>query len=181
MALTTFAILLLTPDMALAKGQFKARARENYEQIKINIGQASHQFESFSHTINLWYEDPFNFAVGLATGPYGMAYRESPGQEQRPPELGQSIKLINQGLELKYWYLAGAFVRTGAYYQQFNSQGSAGRDEGTAWLIGAGYEWDLSGIGLALEADYRASRLNRLQWDVNASMVAIGVHFYDWF
>lgn len=159
-------------------GQIRMRARENYEKIAIHTPDQVWHYESFSHTFNIWYEKPFQWALGLATGPYVMSYKEAPGQGDRPESLGRAIKLLNHGIELKSWFYQGFFYRLGVYYHQFNSEAEVGRDHGYGGLLGGGYEWDFDGIGLALEGDVRRLKLAEQGWTIEAGMVAIGVHFY---
>ncbi|MCJ8276607.1 MAG: hypothetical protein MJK18_07180, partial [Bdellovibrionales bacterium] len=50
-------------------GEWKFRAREHYEIHDISVGNQEFTYKGFSNTLNFWYEDPFNYSLGLAAGP----------------------------------------------------------------------------------------------------------------
>ena len=174
-------LFLFSQTLIAESGSFRMRARENYEFINIDTKPGSWNSRSFSHTLNLWYEKPFQWAIGLAAGPYGMAYPETSSKVDRPEGIGQSIKMIHHGIEYKRWMLKGIFTRVGLYHSLVNSNGSAGKDVGFATLFGIGYEHNFDGIGLALEVDTRVSYLQDTKWKISSNMIALGVHFYEFF
>ena len=176
-ALLNFSQLLL----AETDGKIRMRARENYEWITIDTRPGSWQSSSFSHTLNLWYEKPFQWAIGLGAGPYVMSYPETSKKEARGEGIGESVKIINHGLEYKRWLPQGFFGRLGIYHILFNSTGSAGKDQGYGALLGFGYEHNFDGIGLALEIDTKTINLQKTSWRIRSNMVALGVHFYEFF
>ena len=178
--LPAFITVLLFSDLGFADtGKVKMRARENYEFIKVETAEGQSKFEGFSHTFNLWYEIPTKWAFGLAFGPFAVDYgkvSESTDEET----IGNDIKLFNTGIEFKRWHDSGLFARVGTYRQIFNGNAPSGKDIGYANLVGIGYEHSFDGWGLALEADYRRSFLVHKKWNVDAQLIAIGVHFYEW-
>lgn len=174
-----FLLLLFGAELTAEQGKWRMRARENFETFTISDKDFSYDYQSFSHTFNIWYEKPFDWAFGLATGPYVMAYAEKPGQKNRPAFLGQKVKLINHGLEYKRWLYHGLFVRPGVYYHQFNANAPDGKDIGYGGMIGLGYEFKISSIGLALEYSKRQLTLTHKKWDISADLIAIGLHFYS--
>ncbi|MFK7825971.1 MAG: hypothetical protein AB8G05_17595 [Oligoflexales bacterium] len=176
-------IFLAIDDSKLraSPGGFHIRVRENYEHLELSLSHQKYRYQSFSHTFNLWFEKPYDYAFGLATGPFVMSYSKSP-QQKIPDqhEFGEYIKFISHGLELKKWYLKNYFFRMGTYFHQFNSNGTLGKDWGLGGLFGLGYELDFENIGLAFEADYKLSKLSRSSVEISSKMVAIGFHFYKY-
>lgn len=168
-------------SLASSDGSLHIRARENYEHMSLELDGTTYRYRSFSHTFNIWYEKPYDYALGLATGPFVMSYPKANNQDlPLDGQLGAKIKFINHGIEFKKWFQRNFFLRAGLYYHQFNSHGSLGRDNGVGGLIGVGYEVDFEKIGLAFEFDYRRASLLKSKIDVSSKMFAIGVHFYGY-
>ena len=167
----TLVLLLISGHAYATEGKFRIRARENYQQV--NIEKSS--FQGFSHCFNIWYEKPFDYALGLATGSFLTYFYALDLKDDR---LNSKIKLLSHGLELKYWFYQGLFSRQGLYYQQFNGESLLRRDSGIAGLVGLGYEFNFSGVGLAFELDYRRGYLKEFHFKTQEKNFALGVHFY---
>jgi hypothetical protein len=151
------------------------RAREHYEDIRLHAdGHAS--YFGFTNTINAWYEEPYRYSVGFAGSPLLARLRTGHATDGFADE----IRLVHLGLEAKAFptsSLGHTFIRVGLYQTTLKAVGDAGKLSGSSVLGGAGYEFDLNGIGVAPEMSWRQGRL---QDDVRfeGTAPAIGVHFY---
>jgi len=175
--LIVFFIALVAFEKALA-GDIKVRAREHvdFHNIVLNDGSDA-TYRGLSNTINLWWEKPRIYSIGLAFNPiFGSANSDG----KYDARLSEKIKLITLGAEGKYYHRnisANLFSRIGLGYTRLNTDGHLGDTDGYHGYIGAGWEFDVKGIGIALEMAYRQSRLER-GTVVNSITPSIGVHFY---
>ena len=83
-------------------------------------------------------------------------------------------------MEGKYYHRdisPNLFSRLGLGYTQLDTNGSNDDAAGYHAYIGAGWEFDIKGIGIALEMAFRQSRLEG-DIVVNSVTPSIGVHFY---
>jgi len=172
-----FAASLVASEKALA-GDIKVRAREHidFHDIALNDG-SDITYRGLSNTINLWWEKPRIYSIGLAFNPiFGSASSD----KSHDARLGDKIKLITLGAEGKYYHRnisPNLFSRLGLGYTRLNTEGYLGDIDGYHGYIGAGWEFDVKGIGIALEIAYRQSRLER-GTIVDSITPSIGVHFY---
>ena len=84
------------------------------------------------------------------------------------------------GVEGKYYHrdiAPSLFSRLGLGYTRLDTRGSTDDIDGYHVYIGAGWEFDIKGVGLALEMAFRQSRLEQ-GIIVNSITPSIGVHFY---
>jgi len=171
-------LFLLLPMAPASAGDFKFRAREHLDVHTISVNDGSDvTYQGLSNTLNLWWEEPKFYSIGLAFNPLlGSAKLES-GQNAA---IGNEIKLITLGLEGKYYHRdisANLFSRLGVGYARLESGGSSGDLEGYHAYIGAGWEFDVKGVGIALELAFRHSRLEQ-DVVVDSLTPSFGVHFY---
>lgn len=153
----------------------KPRARENFEVIKLKTDGEEKLYRGLSNIINYWHEVPRDFAFGLAFGSIGSPYREE--NDSKPAEIFQgSFRTYTAGIEYKKWISKFPFVRAGIYNNYFQ-MASDDPVSGYSYYLGGGYEFDLSGVGLALEAGRKIGNYGG-EWELESNMVAIGVHFY---
>ncbi len=172
-----FFTLLLMFEQAAA-GDIKVRAREHidFHDIAFDSNSGS-TYAGLSNTINVWWEKPRIYSIGLAFNPVIGSARASGDYDAR---LGNKIKLIMLGVEGKYYHrdiAPSLFSRLGLGYARLDTRGSIGDIDGYHAYIGAGWEFDVKGVGIALEMAFRQSRLER-GVIVNSITPSIGVHFY---
>lgn len=157
-------------------GQIRMRAREHYETMQITNKAGTSSYVGFTNTINVWYEEPYRWSVGLAGSPlWAMLHANAPLESY-----SSTIRLVHLGIEGKFFPLPNIlnlFFKSGVFDAQLTSNGSAGQLHGRSVLGGVGYEWDLGGIGLAPEISWRWARLAN-QTEVVGVAPAIGLHFY---
>ena len=157
-------------------GRFRVRAREHYETIKFDDGDASKTYKGFTNTINAWYEEPFQYAVGFAGSPiFARLFAD-----QALPGFAPEVRLVHLGVEGKMFpapEVLSGFLRGGVYQSQLTSNGEAGRMGGSSYLVGVGYEFNFDGIGVAPEASWRGGNLDD-EVRFSGSAPCIGVHFY---
>ena len=177
--LISVSLCLLSQKSEGADGVFRMRARESYDWLEADLAGNKWRYQSFAHSINIWYEIPFNWAFGLATGSYATPYRQKNSSTgARPNGLGDEVKFLSHGLELKKWWHSW-FVRSGIYWQIFQPNSRLDVAKGVGGLVSCGYEFNISGVGLALESGMRKARFANLDLDVNVNMLVLGVHFYS--
>jgi len=158
-------------------GDIKLRAREHFDFHNIIIDDNNNTYRGLSNTINLWWEKPRVYSIGLAFNPIFGSASANGNYDAR---LSNKIKLITLGVEGKYYHRdisPNLFSRLGLGYTQLDTNGPADGAEGYHAYIGAGWEFDVKGIGIALEMAFRQSRLER-DIIVNSITPSIGVHFY---
>jgi len=159
-------------------GEIKARAREHvdFHNVAFNDGSDT-AYRGLSNTINVWWEKPRIYSIGLAFNPIIGSAKTDDKPDVR---LSRRIKLITLGLEGKYYhrYMSShLFTRLGLGATRLDNNGPAGEADGFHAYLGAGWEFDIKGVGLALEMAYRQSRLAQ-GIIVNSITPSIGVHFY---
>lgn len=159
-------------------GDIKVRAREHFDFHDIAFdGDSGSTYAGLSNTINVWWEKPRIYSIGLAFNPVIGSARASGDYDAR---LGNKIKLIMLGVEGKYYHrdiAPNLFSRLGLGYARLDAKGSIGDIDGYHAYIGAGWEFDVKGVGVALEMAFRQSRLEQ-GVIVNSITPSIGVHFY---
>jgi len=159
-------------------GDIKVRAREHIDFHNIVFNDASNiTYRGLSNTINLWWEKPRIYSIGLAFNPI-LGSANSVGKHD--VRLSNKIKLITLGLEGKYYHRnisPNLFSRLGLGYTRLDTNGYLGDIDGYHTYIGAGWEFDVKGVGIALEMAYRQSRVEQ-GIAVNSITPSIGVHFY---
>lgn len=171
--------LLMTAELFAADKMWRFRAREHFEVHEISQNGTSVNFRGLSNTINYWYEEAFDYALGFSFGPViGGAEREQTGLSS---ELGDDIKLLSVGAEYKKWVNKDIplFIRAGIGYSQLKTDGSVDAS-GFSYYYGGGYEWVINGVGIAIEVAYRESNLSE-SVKVKSFTPSIGVHLYPWF
>jgi len=85
-----------------AAGDIKVRAREHFDFHDIAFGSGSGSaYAGLSNTINVWWEKPRIYSIGLAFNPVIGSARASGDYDAR---LGNKIKLIMLGVEGKYYH-----------------------------------------------------------------------------
>ena len=173
--LLIFAIAL--PVSKALAGEWKMRAREHYEIHKVKSNTEDQTFKGLSNTINLWYEEPLKWSLGLAAGPVIGSARPDEGEET--VTLGSKVRLYTAGVEYKFFPAPfGMFFRLGAGWAQLQTNGTVGDLEGYHGYAGIGYEiWLTDKFTTALEF---ANRWSELEDDVSVSSItpSIGFHFY---
>ncbi|MDQ7074348.1 MAG: hypothetical protein Q9O24_04170 [Gammaproteobacteria bacterium] len=161
-----------------AAGEFKFRAREHFASHQITLKDGSEStYQGLSNTINLWWEEPRRYSLGLALNPLLGSAKVKGAQDAR---LGNEVKLITFGLEGKYYHRDIAdnlFSRLGVGYARLNHNGSAADLEGYHVYLGAGWEFEVKGVGIALELAFRHSGLEQ-DAVVKSITPSLGVHFY---
>ena len=163
----------------LEAGQFRIRAREHFEWLSITYGPANdtESYFGLTNTFNLWYEEPFRYAIGFAFGPVlGSA------KSQGTPITGTSskIRLWNLGLEGKYFFWPerlGLFGRAGLTANLLDTRGSLGKLWGGGYYLGLGWEARVLKLGIAPELAFRHVILEQNS-RVLAFTPSIGLHFY---
>ncbi len=172
-----FFVALVMLGQATA-GDIKVRAREHFDFHDVAFGSGSGSaYAGLSNTINVWWEKPRIYSIGLAFNPVIGSARASGDYDTR---LSKRIKLIMLGVEGKYYHrdiAPSLFSRVGLGYTQLDTKGSIGDIDGYHVYVGAGWEFDVKGVGIALEMAFRQSRLER-GVIVNSITPSIGVHFY---
>lgn len=178
MALILFFVSIFLTHESQA-GDWKFRAREHYEIHKVKTLSSSQEFKGFSNTINLWYEEPFKYSLGLGLGPIIGSAKPDEGMETN--QLGSKLRLYVVNIEFKFFpidVLKGLFSRLGAGWTQLESNGTLGNKTGYNGYIGVGYEfWVSKRFTIALEYALRKSELKD-DVTVDTTTPSIGVHFY---
>ena len=164
-----------------AAGSLHLRAREHYEWVAVEhlAGASTTTYQGFTNTLDLWWEEPFRYQIGLAGSPL-FATLPIVGSDQ-PQGVGDRMRLVHLGIEGKGFPLAGlvsVYLRGGVYASTLDTMGSKGTVRGTSGLIGVGYEWTIHGVGLAPEVAWRRGVLAD-GITFRAFAPAIGVHFYQ--
>lgn len=168
----------LFPTSAEA-GKFRIRAREHFEWISIKYGPTNNTASYFglSNTFNLWYEEPFRYAIGFAFGP---VLGSAKSQGTTPAGTPSKIRLWNFGFEGKYFFWPeklGLFGRAGLTANLLDTRGSLGNLWGGGYYLGLGWETKVWKLGIAPELAFRHVILEQNS-RVLAFTPSIGVHFY---
>ena len=158
----------------------KFRARESFENLEFEYQGQKQSYRGFSNTINLFYEKPFQYSLGLA---FGSIFSSLQAKNNQPLQnLGEKVSFYFVGLESKLFFLhsgkRGFFFRPGIYLQILKSGGPSGDDKASAILGGLGYEFLVyKNISLAPEVAYKRGTAG----DFNFAGItySLGVHFYS--
>lgn len=156
-------------------GDIRLRAREHYEVLEVAGDGFTSTYSGFTNTLDLWYEVPFRYSLGLAGSPLFATLHS----RNAPPGVSQTVRLVHLGVEGKVFPLedVGIFARLGTFASTLSSYSTAGTLNGESVLGGLGYEWKLGGVGLALELDVRDGRLAQ-HVSFSGTAPCVGVHFY---
>lgn len=172
------ASILLLASMSTPAASLKFRAREHFDQHYIRVHSKQYRYGGFSNTINLFYEQPYSYSIGLAIGPLpGMAFKE---QAPDPEQLGERFYLILGGMEYKFFpfdWFPIFFARLGAGASYLKSRGLYNDLRGRYGYLGAGLEIPVGGVGIALEIAVRRSELEE-KLRINTFTPSLGFHFY---
>lgn len=165
---------------AFAWDKIRVRAREHFETHKYKLGDTgqSETYKGLTNTINIWYERPFEYSVGLALGPViGGARSDGPSDAQ--PAFGGQIQLAVAGIEAKYFPISGikGFLRGGLSWNSLRTNGTYGRINGYGYYGGLGWEIPIGIVSIAPEVAFRRVHLAH---DVTGDIFtpSIGLHFY---
>ncbi|MFW7378631.1 MAG: hypothetical protein ACOH5I_07490 [Oligoflexus sp.] len=168
--------MLVLADLCHAGVSF--RAREHYDQHHIKIDEDDYRYVGFSNTINLWYEVPYSYSLGLAIGPLlGMAMREKAPENDR---FGPTIRLFHAGIEYKFFpsgWFTGFFTRIGVGASYLTSRGLYDDLRGNNVYLGLGWEIPFQHLGVAIEFAVRKSWLEE-GLEIDSMTPSMGFHFY---
>ena len=158
--------------------QIKMRAREHFDfhDIMFNDG-TQYSYRGLSNTINLWWEKPGDYSIGLAFNPVIGSARTD---DEVNGLLDDKVRLITLGVEGKYhhqYFVKNLFSRVGLGASRLQSGGATGDVDGFHAYLGIGWEFNVKGVGIALEMAYRRSQLEQ-GITVDSITPSIGVHFY---
>lgn len=175
---TLYLFAIISPPVLASWKDIRFRAREHFEVQEFKMGSVRETYKGATNTLNVWYERPFNFSVGLAAGPILGASRANDSDFQ--PQMGDKVILRWQGLEGKYFPWGESlkvFVRGGVYAHQLTTNGDLGRLTGWGSLAGVGIEIPIGVVSIAPEFSVRQISLSD---NVSAFILspAIGFHFY---
>ena len=157
--------------------QWAVRAREHFESHEYKYSGQKIKYTGLTNTINIWREEPYKWALGLALGPViGSAKEKNSGAA-----LGEEIQLSILGVEGKYFPFAGQidlFTRLGITYSKLDTEMGPDDPDGIGYYAGVGYEFRTEMLGIALEFGIRYVDLSS---DITGTIVtpSIGFHFYD--
>lgn len=165
-----FLFILISINAAQAQN-FKMRAREHYEVHTID----NQKFKGLSNTINLGWEKPYEYYYAFSISPIISGLKS---KDIGP--LGEKIRFLNFGFELKYFVLDKFFVRPAVGYSLLKSYGSLDDLKGYFLYTGIGYEYPFKKFGLAIELAYRYANLSE-NIEVHSITPSIGFHFYEKF
>ncbi len=173
-----FLLLQGFPGAAEA-GNFRIRLREHFEWLSVRYEPLRQTVNYFglTNTANIWYEEPFQYAYGLAFGP---VLGSAKAQGSSPPTVDSKIRLWNIGVEGKYFFfpkMNSFFGRLGVTGNVLDTRGSDGAIKGGGYYLGLGWESKIGRIGLAPEVAFRHVLLEKGS-RVFAFTPSVGVHFY---
>ena len=175
-ALSVSIISTLCSVTALAESlNMKPRAREYYEFIELSRDGHKKAYQGFSNIINYWHEVPRDYAAGLAVGSISSPYKET-DSEKPTDAFRASFRTYTLGTEYKKWFNKHPFLRGGIYLNHFQA-GSADPELGYSFYVGGGWEFDVKGVGVAIEVGHKAGFFGP-RWKMSSNMIALGVHFY---
>jgi hypothetical protein len=174
-----FGGLLAVTDVALSFPEdIRVRAREHFEahRYKADGLGGDFEFRGLTNTINLWYEKPFHYSVGLAFGPViGSAKAKDASTE-----FGETVKLWVAGVEAKYFPYSAEhlwFIRLGLSWHRLETDGRFNSVDGWGSYLGLGREFPIGMVSIAPEVAFRKVFLERgVEGDVVTP--SIGFHFY---
>jgi hypothetical protein len=181
---SVFAALVFSLVLAsgLEAGHFRVRLREHFDFSSVRYGPQNDEAHYFgaTNTVNLWYEEPFRWAFGLALNPVLGSWKTD---QTAPSGTDPKVRLWNAGVEGKYFFfpgrsnLSGFFGRLGLTANWLDTRGSEGTLAGGGYYVGAGWEFKVWKLGLAPEAAFRHVFLER-SGSIASFTPSIGVHFY---
>ena len=170
-------LIMLIAETASAE-QIKMRAREHFDFHNIMFSDgATHSYSGLSNTINLWWEKPKNYSLGLAFNPILGSATTDDNVNSR---LDEEVRLITLGVEGKYhhrYFVSNLFSRVGFGASRLQGSGATGEVDGYHAYLGLGWEFNVKGVGVALEMAYRRSQLGQ-GITIDSITPSIGVHFY---
>jgi len=173
-------IILLTLVLSIQSSfsaSLKMRAREHFEFHEIYSSTDMEMYRGLTNTINLWWEDPYNYSFGLAFTPVIASISEV----EKDSAFGEKITQQNIGLEYKFFLSfidTSLFSRLGIGYSKLEvDDGPKDEYYGQFSYIGLGYEIPMNNFGLALELAYRYANYNDNVY-IKTITPSIGFHFY---
>ena len=98
-AIVFFTVLVMFEQASAS--DIKVRAREHFDFHDVAFDGGSSAYAGLSNTINVWWEKPRIYSIGLAFNPVIGSARASGDYDAR---LGNKIKLIMLGVEGKYYH-----------------------------------------------------------------------------
>ena len=160
-------LLLLLAPAARATGEWRLRARENFESGVIDLGGRPEAYRGAISAFDLFHEKPFERSYGLTLHYGGLGRAAGPGR----------VTVTVLGAEAKVFVWKKLFTRGGLIAQASDPAGP-GRESWT-WggSGGLGWEFPVWKLGLAPEFGGKAlwgARGRR----VSMGYAALGVHFY---
>ena len=172
-------VLYFFPSVVEA-GNIRLRAREHFEWLSIKYGPVSdtEKYFGLTNTLNLWFEEPFRYSLGLAFGP---VIGSAKSQGEVPLGTASTIRLWNIGVEGKYFFKPeqyGLFGRLGFTGNILDTRGSLGNLLGGGYYLGLGWETQIWKMGVAPEIAFRHVILEKSS-RVFAFTPSIGFHFYQ--
>ena len=171
------AIFIVFLSLEINALPIKFRAREHFidnHVIKFKDGTQT-EYGGLSNTLNIWYEIPFHYSLGLSLSPI----IGSPSTKDPLATLGSKIQLQVCGIEGKYYPVSGfkGFVRGGLGYTRLSASGVYDGVNGSSYYIGLGWEFPVWKIHLAPEIALRKSQLSD-GVEIDSTIFSIGFHFY---
>lgn len=165
---------------ALDWEKIRVRAREHFESHSYKLGRTGQRetYKGLTNTINIWYERPFEYSLGLALGPV-IGGARSDGPSDAGPAFGDKIELAVAGVEAKYFPVAGlkGFFRGGLSWNSLQTNGTFGRINGYGYYGGLGWEIPVGMVSIAPEVAFRRVHLAKgVTGDIFTP--SIGLHFY---
>lgn len=175
--------LLILSQVTISDAGFwsnvRMRARESFQDLQFERQGQKENYRGFTNTFNLWYEKPFQHSVGLAGGSVlGSLKRQG---EQNLIGFGKSVQIDFVGAEWKAFVYStnkqGVYLRSGLYWQNLKTKGTASDQPGSGYLFGAGYEFLVyKSMSLSPEVAFRAGETKNYRW--TGYSISLGVHFY---
>lgn len=158
--------LLLLPACVCA-GEWRLRARENFESGVIDLGGEPRAYRGAISAFDLFYEKPFDRSYGLTLHYGGLGRAAGPGR----------VTVTVLGGEAKRFVWKKLFLRGGLIAQASDPAGP-GRESWT-WGGSGGLGWEQPVWKLGLAPEFGGKTL----WGargrrVSMAYLALGVHFY---
>ncbi len=175
-----FFLATCPPAFAGAFDNIRVRAREHFETHRYEFGELgkSETYRGLTNTINVWYERPFEYSIGLALGPV-IGGARSDGPSEALPQAGGKIQLAVAGIEAKYFPVSGVkgFTRVGVAWHSLKTNGTYGDVTGWGYYGGLGWEIPIKWVSIAPEVAFRQVHLAN---DITGRIFtpSIGLHFY---
>jgi hypothetical protein len=176
LTLSILIVLIIVRGKSYAMA-IKPRLREHFDHHTISTAGQEFSYSGLSNTINLWYEKPFEYAIGLAINPVLGNTKYKDGLQS---VLGEKITLRLIGIEAKHFpvkLIEHGFYRVGLFYTELQTDTAFGDLSGWSFLIGVGHEFKIWKMGIAPEFAIRRSFLAN-STSVLSITPSIGFHFY---